>query len=182
MFVFLASISNWALKVTGRPPASLPFNMMVWLPSRDSRATPANPYHVLRDWSGLKKTFFPIVAPLSAERASADVTVNRHGEPLSMTFGPIVTFNPFGAGGDNSSANSDGAFSIATGEALVAEALGGSDILAGEAAACAACCVAAGAVLSLEQVASSDAAVRMTVMLFENFISNPFFIANREKL
>jgi hypothetical protein len=31
-------------------------------------------------------------------------------------------------------------------------------------------------------VASSDATVRMTVMLFEKFMSNPFFIANREKL
>src|SRR5262245_18814769 len=119
----------------GRPPASLPFNMMVWLPSRDSRATPASPYHVLRDWSGLKKTFFPIAAPLSAERASADVTVNRHGEPLSMTFGPTVTFNPFGADGANSSANSDGAFSVAAAASTVAEALGDSTILAGEAAA-----------------------------------------------
>jgi hypothetical protein len=138
----------------------------------------------------LKKTFFPIIAPLSAERASADLTVNRHGEPLSMTFGPIVTFNPAGADDDKSSANSDGAFSVALAASPVAEALGGSATPAGEAgagaadfvAACASCCVAAGAVLSREQVASSDATVRMTVMLLENFISNPFFIANREKL
>src|SRR5262249_29706423 len=100
MFVFLASISNLALKFTARPLASLPFKVMVWLPSRDSRLTPASPYHVLRDWSGLKKNFCPIVAPLSDERASADVTVNRHGEPLSMTFGSIETFNPGGADGD----------------------------------------------------------------------------------
>jgi hypothetical protein len=151
---------------------------------------PASPYHVLRDWSGLKKTFFPIVAPLSAERASADVTVNRHGEPLSMTFGPIVTFTPAGADDDKSSANSDGAFSVALAASLVAEALGESATLAGEAGAGAAdfvsasasCCVAAGAVLSREQVASSDATVIITVKLFENFISIPFFIAIREKL
>jgi hypothetical protein len=70
------------------------------------------------------------------------------------------------------------------------ETLGGSAALAGEAAASVAdfvaggdsCCVAAGAVLSREHVASSDATVRMTVMLFEIFIRYPFFIANREKL
>jgi hypothetical protein len=135
----------------------------------------------------LKKTFFPIVAPLNAERASADVTVSRHGEPLSMTFGPIVTLNPAGADGAKSSANSDGAFSVALAASPVVEDLGGSAALAGEGAASAAdfvasCCVAAGAALSREHVASSDATVRMTVMPFENFISIPFFIANREKL
>src|SRR5215470_12918232 len=148
-FAFLASTSNLALKLTWRPFASLPFNAMVWAPSRDSRATPASPYHVLRDWSGLKKTFFPIVSPLSAERASADVTVNRHGEPLSMTFGSTETSNP-------------------AGPVCVDD-----DKTSGK---------AAGAALSHKHVASSDAAVRMTVMLFGFFIRYPFFIANREKL
>ena len=95
-----------------------------------------------------------------------------------MTFGPIVILNPAGADGAKSSANSDGAFSVTPAVSPVAESLGGSAVLAGEAAAgaaefvaAAACCVAAGAVLSREHVASSDATVRMTVMLFENFIS-----------
>src|SRR5262245_48893450 len=165
MLAFLASTSNLALKVTWRPFASLPFNVMVWAPSRDSRATPASPYHVLRDWSGLKKPFFPIVSPLSAERASVDVTVNKHGEPLSMTFGSIETFDPAGADDDKTSVKAPGALSVAPAALPITDALGGVAGLA-----CAAGRAAAGAVLSHKHVASSDAAVRMTVMLFGLFI------------
>src|SRR5262245_39035710 len=170
MFVLRASISNWALTLTGRPLASLPFNVMVWLPSRDSRATPASPYHVLRDWSGLKKTFFSIVSPLSAERASAEVTVNRHGEPLSMTFGSIEIFHPCGADeGKTCPKEADALSALPTGD-FIEKALGES----------AACWVAAGAVLSLAYVASSSAAVRITLqlMLFGFFIPDPFVIGN----
>src|SRR5262245_2389458 len=181
-FAFLASTSNLALKVTWRPLASLPFKVMVWAPSRDSRPTPASPYHVLRDLSGLKKTFFPIVSPLSAERASADVTVNRHGEPLSMTFGSIETFNPAGADDDKTSVKAPGALSVAPAAPPIAEALDEAVALAIKAVARAAGCVAAGVVLSRKHVASSDVAVRMTVMIFGFFIRDPFFIANREKL
>jgi hypothetical protein len=105
-----------------------------------------------------------MVAPLSAERASADVTVNKHGEPLSMTFGSIETFNSAGADDDKTSADVAGAFSVAPATLSVAEALV-------KAAACAAAVAA-----SRVHVASSDAAVRMIVMLFGFFIYFPRWI------
>jgi hypothetical protein len=74
-----------------------------------------------------------------------------------MTFGSTETSNPAGADDDKTSVKAAGL-------------------------ACAAGRAAAGAVLSHKHVASSDAAVRMTVMLFGFFIRYPFFIANREKL
>src|SRR5262245_60247223 len=128
---------------------------MVWLPSGDSRPTPASAYQVLRVPSWLKKTFFPIIEPVSDDRASAVVTVNRHGEPLSMTFGSIEIFHPCGWDEDKTAPKEADAFSAAATGDFVEEALS-------ESAACWAAAV----------VKSSNTAVRMTLqlMLFWFFI------------
>jgi hypothetical protein len=99
-----------------------------------------------------------------------------------MTLGSIETFNSAGADGDKTNVKALGALSVAPAAQPIAEALGEAVALAIKAVARAAGRVAAGVVLSRKHVASSDAAVRMTVMLFGFFIRDPFFIANREKL
>src|SRR5262249_20573199 len=104
---------------------------------------------------------------------------------LSMTFGSTETFNPAGPAcvdDDKTSVKATGALSVAPAAPPILDALGGVAGLACAAFACAAGAAAAGAVLSRKHVASSYLAVRMTVMLFGFFISDPFFIANREKL
>jgi hypothetical protein len=133
----------------------------------------------------LKKTFFPINEPFNDERASGAVIANRQGDPLSMTFGSIVAVSPGGADCDKTSAKGAGAFSVATFASTVSKALGVAAALVGEAAdgageGGAVACV----ILSREHAASSDAAVRMAVMILGLFIPDPFFlfIANREKL
>jgi hypothetical protein len=87
-----------------------------------------------------------------------------------MTFGSIETVDPAGADDDKTSVKAPGALSVAPAAPPIPDALGGAAGLACAAFACAAGRAAAGAVLSHKHGASSDAAVRMTVMLFEFFI------------